>query len=338
MMTLRFCLRLAGASLMSLGFLYWAFADIDHHALWAAIKHVHPSGVIVYLLALAITQVTRAVRWGILVRPFAPMTNREIWQVSNLGNMLIMLLPLRLGELARPYMMRSLCGASMSAGMGAAVIERVLDGLLVTLLFFGATWLQRDTAVISAPLQTGAEVALLIFVAAVVLLVLTVRARGLVQACVAQTIGRVSPGLQGRVTAMLQAFIVGLKALPDIRTTFGVIGWTLAYWAANALGLWALMQAFGCSLPPIAGFTVVCVLVIGVMIPAGPGLLGTYQAALIAGLGIYHIDKNVAAALSVVAYLGNLGVIVCFGLPYVAGAGGFRLKSFTDAAQAAQTP
>jgi uncharacterized membrane protein YbhN (UPF0104 family) len=69
------------------------------------------------------------------------------------------------------------------------------------------------------------------------------------------------------------------------------------------------------------------VLVIGVMIPAGPGLLGTYQAAIMAGLSIYHVDKNVSAALSVVAYLGNLGVIVAFGLPYVASMRGFRLHA-----------
>jgi uncharacterized protein (TIRG00374 family) len=333
-MTTRFYLRLGGATLLSLGFLYLAFRDIDGHALWAALKGVKLAWVAVYLLALSATQVTRAARWGMLVQPFAPLDGRAIWRVSNVGNMLIMLLPLRLGELSRPYMMRRLCGASMSAGMGAAVVERALDGLLVTLLFFAVTWAQRSTAQISETLQTGAKLALLIFVSTVVLLIAAVRMGPKLFALIEHTVGRISGGAAERIVHMLRAFIVGLGAVPDGRTLLGMIGWTLAYWIANALGLDALLAAFGCDLPPIAGFTVVCVLVIGVMIPAGPGLLGTYQAAIMAGLSIYHIDKNVSAALSVVAYLGNLGVIVAFGLPYVVSAKSLALKDYAEAQSA----
>jgi len=330
-MTTRFCLRLGGATLLSLGFLYLAFRDIDGHALWSALRGVNLALVALYLLALCATQVTRAVRWGMLIRPFAPLDGRAIWRISNLGNMLIMLLPLRLGELSRPFMIRKLCGAPMSAGMGAAVVERALDGLWVTLMFFAVTWAQRGTTQISDGLQAGAELALAVFLGTVVVLIAAVRAGPRLHALVDHTVGRVSKEAAARITHILQAFIVGLGAVPDVRTFLGVVGWTLAYWIANALGLYALMVAFDCNLPPIAGFTVVCVLVIGVMIPAGPGLLGTYQAAIMAGLSIYQVDKNVSAALSVVAYLGNLGVIVGFGLPYLMHAKGFSLKSYTEA-------
>lgn len=318
-MSLRFCLRLALASSMSLGFLWFAFKDIDGQALLQAIAHLHVWGVVFYLIALCSTQVARAARWGMLTAPFSTLDWRGVWQVSNVGNMLIMLLPLRLGELSRPFMMRKLGQASMGAGMGAAVTERVLDGLLVTLLFFAVTWIQPD-ALISPALRTGAELALVIFVSAMVVLACAVRAKAQLFALVQNSVGRLSPRISARLIGTLEGFVMGLEAVPDLRTFLGVVGWTLAYWFANGLGLYALLGAFGLPLPAIAAFTVVCVLVIGVMIPAGPGLLGTYQAAIMAGLSIYHVDKNVSAAVSVVAYLGNLGVIVAFGLPYVWGA------------------
>ncbi len=330
-MSTRFFLRLALATLVSLAFLVWAFKDIDGHALMEAIAHLEVFGVVVYMMALCITQVARAARWGMLTMPFVKLSWREVWQVSNVGNMLIMLLPLRLGELGRPYLMRKMAGASMGAGMGAAVIERVLDGLLVTLLFFAVT-AQQSHATIDEVLRAGAQLALAIFVSAVVVLICAVRARGPLFALVRNTLGRASPAVGERIITMLEAFLLGLKAIPDARTFFGVVGWTLSYWAANALGLWTLLLAFGLPLPPIAACTVVCVLVIGVMIPAGPGLLGTYQAAIMAGLSIYHVDKNVSAAVSVIAYLGNLLVIVAFGLPYIIGAKEFALKAYSEAA------
>lgn len=314
---------------MSLAFLYYAFKDIDGHALLQAITQLHAVGVALYLVALCSTQVARAARWGMLIAPFSSLTWRAVWQVSNVGNMLIMLLPLRLGEFSRPYMMRKLGQASMGAGMGAAVTERVLDGLLVTLLFFAVTWIQPD-ALISPPLRAGAELALVVFVSAMVVLALAVRAKAQLFAVVRATAGRISQSLGERIIGTLESFVMGLEAVPNVRTFLGVVGWTLAYWVANGLGLYALLGAFGLPLPAIAAFTVVCVLVIGVMIPAGPGLLGTYQAAIMAGLSIYHVDRNVSAAVSVVAYLGNLGVIVAFGLPYVWGARDAVINAYAE--------
>jgi hypothetical protein len=108
-----------------------------------------------------------------------------------------------------------------------------------------------------------------------------------------------------------------MRALPSASAIASVVLATLAYWAANALGMVALLHAFAWPLPPVAGATLVCVLVIGVMIPAGPGLLGTYQAALLAGLSVYQVGGDDAVAFSLVAYLGNLAVLVAFGLPHV---------------------
>ena len=47
---------------------------------------------------------------------------------------LMMFMPLRLGELARPYLMRRKLGVALSSGLGAAALERTLDGLCVALL------------------------------------------------------------------------------------------------------------------------------------------------------------------------------------------------------------
>ena len=77
------------------------------------------------------------------------------------------------------------------------------------------------------------------------------------------------------------------------------------------------MRGFGWDVPFTAAFMTVCVLVLGTMIPAGPGFAGTYQASLTLGLSIFGLDANEAAAFGIVVYPANIIIIVSFGLPYL---------------------
>lgn len=316
---MKLAVKLCLASMVSVAFLYFTFRDIDPTQLWRTLTRVTPLGVLGYVLALMATQVARAARWRLLVAPVVALSAREAWRMSNVGNMFILLLPLRLGELTRPYLLRRRAQTPLATGVGAALVERVLDGLLVTLLFFVTTaWVGRRYPAPPA-LRAGAVLALVIFSAAFVGIVLAVCMQRQLLAFLSATVGRVNPAVAGRLGDLVATFVTGMRALPNVRAVFAVLGHTLWYWLANALGMVCLIQAFGWQLPALAGFTVVCVLVIGVMIPAGPGLLGTYQAAIIAGLSTYGVEHNAAAAFSLVGYLGTLLVVVGCGVAHLVG-------------------
>lgn len=304
---------------LSAGALYYVLGDLHFNAIWQSMQSIHPGYTMAYVGTLMFTQLARAMRWGILIQPFCRISQSAVWRISNVGNMAIMLLPLRLGEFARPYLMKKEAGVSLSAGMGAAVVERVLDGLLVTLIFFVTTWTLDERHPISASLHYGSLLALGIFAGASVAIVLTLWAHNLMQRLLAAFFGSLAPKLADTLMAMLDAFVLGLRALPNLKATTSVIVWTLLYWSVNALGLYWLMCAFGWDVPVVAGFTVVCVLVIGIMIPAGPGFLGVYQAAIVAGLHVYNVPQLDALAYSFVAWLLNVAVVCSFGLPYFIG-------------------
>ena len=55
----------------------------------------------------------------------------------------------------------------------------------------------------------------------------------------------------------------------------------------NAWGMSVLARAFDIQLSLVQSFTVLGVLVVGVMIPAGPGMVGTFQAATVLGLSLF---------------------------------------------------
>ena len=78
---------------------------------------------------------------------------------------------------------------------------------------------------------------------------------------------------------MMDAFIHGLRVVPSRRKVALFFGLTAVYWGVNAWGMSLLARGFGIRLGAVAAFTVLGALVVGVMIPAGPGMVGTFQAA-----------------------------------------------------------
>jgi hypothetical protein len=48
-----------------------------------------------------------------------------------------------------------------------------------------------------------------------------------------------------------------------------------------------LARAFGFDISLVAAYTVLGVLIVGVMIPAGPGMVGTFQYAVVLGLSLF---------------------------------------------------
>src|SRR5678809_900146 len=60
-----------------------------------------------------------------------------------------------------------------------------------------------------------------------------------------------------------------------------------SYWGLNGFGMWMLMRAFPFQLTLFQSYVTMCLLVVGVMIPAAPGMVGTFQAAVKLGLSIF---------------------------------------------------
>jgi uncharacterized membrane protein YbhN (UPF0104 family) len=86
---------------------------------------------------------------------------------------------------------------------------------------------------------------------------------------------------------MIDAFIHGLRILPGRGKVALFFALTVAYWTLNAWGMGILARGFGLELGLAQWFTVLGILVVGVMIPAGPGMVGTFQWFVVAGVSLF---------------------------------------------------
>src|SRR4029079_11245838 len=90
-----------------------------------------------YLATLAVTHLFRAWRWDFLLRSAgARVPLHRLLAISSVGFMAILALPLRLGELVRPYYVAREGHVRMSAALGTIAVERIVDGLVISIVFF----------------------------------------------------------------------------------------------------------------------------------------------------------------------------------------------------------
>jgi uncharacterized protein (TIRG00374 family) len=257
----------------------------------------------------------RAWRWTYLLRPFASVRPTVMLETAFAGFLAIQLMPLRTGEVARPYLLDRYTGVSKSALFGTIAIERVIDGLLVSL------WLTVALLTIpaaSSPYVWGLRVLpLLVFAAALALLLAFRRWPAAVSRALERVLGLASARLAGFVTGVLARFHRGLGALPDRRRFWAFVAWSAAYWGINALAFHVLARGCGLDLPPAGAVAGMGVLAVGILLPAGPGYFGNFQIAVLAALEMYlprGAFTTDAAVFVFLLYASQTGLTILFGL------------------------
>lgn len=270
--------------------------------------------VALHVAMLVSLHVIRALRWRHLLRPIAPdVANRRVLAASWLGFFAILMLPLRAGEVVRPWLIRDGKRVTMSAALGTMGAERVIDGLVVTGVLAGALLfvprldpLPKSIGDLKIPVATIPAAgfgALAVFVCAFGAMAVFYFARDFARRLVQATIGRVSERLGQRLAGIVEGIASGLHFLAGPRFAVPFMAETFAYWGLNGVLMWTL--GIACGLP--MGFGHACavmgVLAVGILVPAGPGLFGAFQAATFGALAMYFPPEVVMGKGSVYVFL-----------------------------------
>ena len=157
--------------------------------------------------------------------------------------------------------MLTVSGVPISSGLGVTALERVLDGLLITGLFwalipFMPIEATENRAVFGAAVGSG-----VLFVSAAIALIGMAMKPRWIRLIGEQTLGRVLPGLWAKLWTMMESFVSGLHVLQGTRNVLAVFGATIGYWGANALVVAGVAAACGMKLPWVAAPLILCVLV-----------------------------------------------------------------------------
>jgi len=280
-----------------------------------AFQYVSWWAVPVYVLSLLLVHFFRAYRCAYLLKPLGKVSMRQVLMIGFAGFLAIMMLPLRMGEFARPYLFKKESGISMSAGMGTIAIERIIDGVIVSL------WL--TIALFTVPSDRSSYIWYLrylplgLFLGSLVgLVLLMIWTKGF-RRFVDRLTSFFGNRLHGFVLHVFDGFIDGLKSLPQKSMVLGFTAHTVVYWAINAAGV--LLLAIGCGLDiGLAGsIAVMGVLAVGILLPTGPGYFGNFQASVMIALSMFLPDEMLrdrGAVYIFILYLSQVGVTLVAGV------------------------
>jgi uncharacterized protein (TIRG00374 family) len=302
----------------------------------------------VYVVTLAIMSYFRAVRWRYLLRSLSVIPRRRILSISMIGFAAILLMPFRLGEFVRPFMIREKGKISMSAATGTVVAERVVDGLYLSVilalaLVFVPHLEPLPETVVGLPITVGAVrhagfLMLFVFLTAFIVIGVFYFARGWAHRMTLAVFGLVSKKLGEKLAGVAERLADGLHAFGRARDAFGFLLETSLYWAFNVAGMWLLAWGFrvvhgdGSSITFGETCALMGMLGVTILIPGPPGLLGVFQAGIYAAMTMYFptaVVTGQGAAYVFVLYLVQVAWTVTVALVFLfSGAGGGKGAMF----------
>ena len=267
----------------------YAVHGMDGHAVLGALRALAPSAVALYLGTMVVTHLFRTLRWEYLLRALGTsLPFRRLLPISSVGFMAILALPVRLGEFVRPYLVARERHVRMSTMVGAVAVERIVDGLLISILFFGA-YLASAGDLFSSQLRAAAWLSLVGFVGLTTFLILAQlwTDRTIAIALRLTLIQWLAPARAPAIDEKLRALISGFRALADRRNFSIFLVQSVIYWASNGIGMWILARHMNLPISLGAAFVIMAFTGVVLSLPNSPGLVGQFHAAIKMGLTAY---------------------------------------------------
>lgn len=236
----------------------------------------------------------RAIRWRLLLPVDRAVASGSLFSATMIGFMANNVLPFRLGEFVRPWVLARREKLSKSMALATIVVERAID-MLTLLAIFGAALLVSPIAENTPAgrlVQGGARILLVLAVALTLFVVVAERNRGFARAL----LGLCPAGLRDRASRLLDRFLDGFALFRDLGRLVQVFVLSFAMFLSFAVALWITGWSLGIALPWYAGLVMLVVTAIGIMVPAAPGYVGTLNVACTAGLALYGVGKTPASA------------------------------------------
>ncbi len=296
-------------------FLYFAFRKINPQELKLAFQNANYAYLIVVFFLAFLSLWVRSLRWRYLLQPIKEIRLRSLFSATAIGFMANNVLPARLGEFVRAYVIGEKEQISKSSSFATIVVERIFDG--ATVLFFLVMILVFYSFSSPGWLRNAAITSLALYVVTSLFLIL-LKVKTEVAMNIAAYILRPFPRkIELLFMRTLHSFVDGLRILHNTKNIIISAILSLFVWLPNVMIIYFLLVSFGLKLPIYASFLLLVIIGIGIMIPSAPGFVGTIQYCCIVGLALFSVPKSQALSFSIVYHVGIFIPVTAIGLSYL---------------------
>lgn len=319
--------------LVSIIALAFAFQGVNLNELGNALTQARYEFILPALLCVWLGQRLRAQSWRVILGH--QLTHTEVFSALNAGYLLNNLLPLRLGELGRAYLISRTGKMTVSQALSSVVVERVVDLCMVSAFL---------VALLPALAFPGWAINAVIAAIVLVTLGLTalyviVTQRGWMLKLVGWAVRVPLSFWRGatRLEEMADAFIDGMQAIREPRrfvqaALFSGLAW-LSAGASLAFTLLAFRVSSDLAQIGVMGYFTLAVTALSIALPSAPGSLGVWQWAVVLALSVFGVVREAALSVAILHHAANYTVTSVMGAVALANAG----ETLTHLAQSARS-
>ena len=307
---------------LALAILWWFGRKLDWHEVRQAVSHANPYLLGLAVLVISLAYVFRAARWGALLAPLCPAGLRNLYVATTVGFGAVFLLG-RSGEVVRPVVLPMLDPKIRpSASFVTIMVERIYDMIAVVLLFaVNLLWFQPPNADVEfGRVRTAGIVLLLVALAGVFgLTQFRKKSQGAIGWIRKKLDGRrfVPARLTRAILSVLEQLAGALRVLVNARELAVTVGWSAMIWLTITLANLLVFRAFGLPFGVTQTIFVLGWSLVGSLVPTPGGAAGAFHAATAAGLISLGVQRDTAAAISIVLHIVDFGPALIFGVYYI---------------------
>lgn len=304
--------------LIALGILWFFGRSLDWEQVITSLRQANAGYLIAAAAIVCSGYLLRAKRWQVLLEPITPSSLRELFATTTVGFSALFLVG-RAGEIIRPMWlpMRDR-RVRPSAALVTIGVERIFD-LAALICFFSVNLLWLE-----APAGRESEFQ---YVKTLGVLMLVGVVFGFIALYIYQRISakiiswfEEKSFVQNKIgkifLSILRQLANSLQILKDWREIASVVFWTIALWLSISLPTWFVLLAFDLPMNFSHALFIMGWSAIGSLVPTPGGAAGAFHTVTANGLMFLGVDRNKAAAVSILMHLVYFAPALIFGIYY----------------------
>jgi len=233
-------------------FLFLTFRSINGAKLLDALRNVEPRFLAAAVASTLVSYYVRAYRWKLLLIEDKRASMTNLFSATSIGYMANNLLPARIGELVRVYVLGEKEGIDKGTVFASLVLDRLFDGfsvLLILVVTLFALQVPGADAEIRPALKMGGYVTVAVYLGILVFLLLLKRNTMAMLRFAGFLLKPISSRIAEKVIPLLGSFIKSIRLSSRPVILAGLLGSSFLIWAFAIWPIDLALRSFGIALP-----------------------------------------------------------------------------------------
>ena len=293
----RFIKQAIGYAIAIIGVI-WVFHDIHFEQFLHDLVAISWGWIALAIFFDILSYVCQGLRWRYILKPLGNISLLHSTQAIYAGLFTNEILPLRMGEMVRSYLVSRWLGKKFMNIISSIAVERLFDVIWLAI----AVGLTVMFVPLPKNLLRAADIVGIVALAATGLFIYLVFIRKNV------TIDKIAEKKpRSKVHSFFRSLFDGLTSdLREIGTSksfYKGFAASVFIFIFQIIAFWLVMKGYRLDVSIWIGAVVLLIVHLGTSIPNAPSNLGSYQLFTVLGLTLFGIDKTTAAGFSVVVFV-----------------------------------